>query len=570
MPHPQKALRDCGGGWGRGDLSRLWKNAPPEERAKILRERCRHDLTLFASYYFPDLCRLPWSMLHQYVFKRRAAKTEALPPKRRGAIDVILAPRGAAKSTLISLVLPIHSLLYRTDHYILLISSTHRQALIRLENIRRALGRDGPLKNDFAPELGGSRRGSQSSIIVNDVRIDAFSARSELRGLTFGAWRPTWIVLDDVESSARVLTSAYRDALADWMREVIENLGNGYTNIDLIATLLHRDALPARLMQRPDVRSRVFRSIVSEAREEQAWEEWNARYFDLANPNRLADARRFFDENEARMSVGARVLWPQKESYYDLQVMRATRGRPAFDKEKQNAPMADDEAVFAVEKLRKFALADRKIVLAPSRSAETPAESPQIDLNELRIFGFLDPAMGETKARSGEAGGDFAAIATVGIDRLGYLYVLDVWLARAAPSDQIQKIFDLHEKWNYTEFGIETNAFQKFLLDPLGRERDRRRAHGKPWVMPVKEVRHRANKRLRILRLEPLIRSDWLRFAENLSAEFMNQLTDFPRGRHDDGPDALQGAVTLARASSIEAPLAAGRKIKSGRNLRSY
>ena len=242
----------------------------------------------------------------------------------------------------------------------------------------------------------------------------------------------------------------------------------------------------------------------------------------------------------------AKVLWEKKESYYDLQVMRETRGRAAFDKEKQNEPWAEGASVFASFSLRRFTIQEDRIIREPPPGGawNLPADDsdrPQTGLDELRVFGFLDPALGG-------ATGDFAAIATIGVDPVGYYYLLDVWLERVAPSQQIARAFDLHERWHYEGFGVETNAFQKLLLEPIEIERARRRARGKAWDMPLIERRHRTDKESRILSLEPKARAGWLLFNTELSETFMNQLREFPEARHDDGPDATAAALELAGA----------------------
>jgi len=134
---------------------------------------------------------------------------------------------------------------------------------------------------------------------------------------------------------------------------------------------------------------------------------------------------------------------------------------------------------------------------------------------------------------------------------VGYLYVLDVWLERAVPSDQICKAFDLHEHWQYEGFGLETNAFQKVLLEPFETERARRKRRGKPWDLPIIEQRHRVPKNTRIMKMEPLVSNGWLLFAGGLSEEFLRQIEDFPNDRHDDGPDAVAAALSLARGPRL-------------------
>jgi len=291
----------------------------------------------------------------------------------------------------------------------------------------------------------------------------------------------------------------------------------------------------------------TFRSILHEAARADLWDEWRARLNNFEDPQRVRHARDFYNKNKAEMLEGTRVLWQAKEDYYALQVQREKVGRAAFDKEKQNQPWADGSSVFASVRLRRFTLEGGRLIcepmaVGPLGAAPDGNGRPEVALDELRVFGFLDPALGG-------AGGDFAAIATVGVDPLGFLYLLDVWLAHAPPSEQIVRAFDLHEQWRYQGFGVETNAFQKLLLEPFEAERARRRAQGRPWDMPVDERRHRGDKASRILMLEPLASNGWLLFNLTLSEDFMNQLRDFPHARHDDGPDAVAAAVALARSA---------------------
>jgi predicted phage terminase large subunit-like protein len=51
---------------------------------------------------------------------------------------------------------------------------------------------------------------------------------------------------------------------------------------------------------------------------------------------------------------------------------------------------------------------------------------------------------------------------------------------------------------------------------------------------------------LRIQSLQPDIRNGYLLFSRD-QTELLRQLEQFPLGRHDDGPDALEGAVRLCK-----------------------
>jgi predicted phage terminase large subunit-like protein len=512
------------------------------------RDYLADNLPRFARECLPELCRLPFSRLHASLFRRRRAKTIRPLAERTGQLDVILAPRGAAKSSLMSLVFPLHALLFDSERYIILISATLHQATQRLANLRGLLT-SSPLVRELFPErLARLRRGSSRVLELGEIRVEAFSAGSELRGITHGPWRPTWVILDDIERGDRVASATQRDALGDWFHQVVEPLGDRTTHIDLVGTLLHRDALPARLLQRPDVQGHIFRSILTESDRPDLWAEWRARYADLSDADRLATARRFFETERPAMAARARVLWPAREDYYDLQQLRTRLGNAAFEQEKQNAPALGVGALFIPSQLHWFTLREKhlELDLPPAVSAITSTAPPRRELADLQIYGFLDPALGGKD-------GDYAAIATLGTDAAGYFYLLDLWIERAGPARQIAVAFDLHARWHYNAFAVETVAFQKLLLEHFETERTRRRAQSNAgaWDLPLYPFTPRGEKLARIAALEPLTRNGWLLFNHALPETFTRQLSDFPRAQHDDGPDALAGAIHLAQSRLI-------------------
>lgn len=512
-------------------------------------------LEAFARDLLPSHTRHPFSELHRYLFLRRVRKLAQSLESRRGQIDVVLAPRGAAKSTVLGLIFPIHALVHRLERHILILSATRAQARMRLQGIRSALRESATLGRAW-PVLGTRwRRNNADSIEIDGVRIDAFSGASELRGLSHGAWRPTWIILDDIEDGRRVGQPEYREKLSNWLHEVIDHLGDGYTNIDLIGTLLHTDALPRRMAERPDVRFRLFKSIESEAVEEGLWRRWENVVRGSESGDGIEEARRYFEARRDAMLRGTRVLWPEKEDYPSLRLLRLTLGATAFNKEKQNLPPVAGGGYFNLELLRRFTLMGEAVVPVETGVAPGAPDDAVVSLRDLSVFGFLDPARGRAGGASAGSMLDFAAIATVGMDRDGRLFVLDVWLERAPASRQILKAFDLHARWRYVRFGIEANAFQSMLLEQLEHERNERRKRAEPSDLPAHGIERHESKQARIIRLEGRISAGRIFFSRDLPEEFIRQLEAFPGGRHDDGPDAVEGAIGLA----LE-----GRRLDSG------
>jgi predicted phage terminase large subunit-like protein len=127
------------------------------------------------------------------------------------------------------------------------------------------------------------------------------------------------------------------------------------------------------------------------------------------------------------------------------------------------------------------------------------------------------------------------------------MYVLDADLERRHPDRIIQDVLE-KARWlrrefgaQYTAFGAETNQFQWFLKERLAAE-----SAAAGIYLPLVEVRAASDKVLRIQSLQPDIRNGYLLFSRD-QTELLRQLEQFPLGRHDDGPDALEGAVRLCK-----------------------
>lgn len=331
----------------------------------LIKDFCAHNLHGFARIFFPHHARLPFGSMHRELLRlhRKNAQTTGPLERRSARRSAIAAPRGYAKSTYKTLILPLHSTLYAREGYIIILSATLKQAQQRLKNIKAELETNQLIKDVFREETARRGKWTEKSIQINDVQIDVYSAGTEIRGISHRQWRPTLVLLDDIEDSKSAHSAHRREKLHEWYNEVIENIGDTYTAVEIVGTLLHPDSLLARLLQRPDFESRTFRAIEQFADRADLWEEWRKLYANLADPARLETARAYFNQNRAEMLRGTSVLWHTKEDYYELMTQLITRGRPAFFKEKQNAPSAAEDAFFDLSRAVKFQLRDNNILL---------------------------------------------------------------------------------------------------------------------------------------------------------------------------------------------------------------
>ena len=91
----------------------------------------------FAEAYLQSHCNLPFSRMHEEIFSLLKAITE-----RRNARVAIAAPRGYAKSTIISLVYPLWCVLYGKESFVLIVSNTSDQASSRPGRMQKAWSRN--------------------------------------------------------------------------------------------------------------------------------------------------------------------------------------------------------------------------------------------------------------------------------------------------------------------------------------------------------------------------------------------------------------------------------------------
>jgi len=103
-------------------------------------------------------------------------------------------------------------------------------------------------------------------------------------------------------------------------------------------------------------------------------------------------------------------------------------------------------------------------------------------------------------------------------------------------------ILKLAQQYDFRRFAVEANQFQEMLADQLS---DRARQRG--VTLYVEKLNNSTRKQARIEGLEPLVAQGMLLFSRRHQL-LLDQLRQFPLGDHDDGPDALEMAVSQCHA----------------------
>ena len=493
------------------------------------------DMEFFGRAYFPHYFSRPSPEFHreldaiwqQGVLKGRYPLTPAdtkaisrLPGVRRA----VAAPRGHAKSTNLTFKGTMHSTLYGYKHYPIIISDSSEQAEGFLDNIRVEFEENTAILEDFG-SLAGSVWRSNVLVTKTNIKIEAIGSGKKIRGRKHRNWRPDLIILDDVENDENVRTPEQRKKLKDWFDKAVSKSGDDYTDIVYIGTLLHYDSLLAKTLTNPAYRSIKYKAVIQFSQADDLWQQWESIFTDLSNDDRESEALAFFQAHKEAMLEGTQVLWEEKLSYYDLMVMRVSEGEASFNSEEQNEPINPDDCLFMEEWFDYY------------NEAEVNFGDPAFD-----FFGFIDPSLGKTK-RS-----DFSAIVTLAKHKgSGYMYVVDADIGRRHPDRIIADVL-AKERWlrasfghGYRKLGAETNQFQWFLKEELAK------ASAKAGLyLPIEEVQQTSDKVMRIQTLQPDVKNKYIKFNRR-HKRLLEQLTQFPMGAHDDGPDALEGARSIAK-----------------------
>lgn len=478
---------------------------PGEAAAQARRERARSDYgyfcrTYFPHYYQPDGRDVPPSALQKYLF----ARLPEMATNGVGDHDGIAAPRGETKSTTGSMAFPIWTTVFRIKRYPILFSDTYRQAAEQLEAVKAELEANPRLRADFPEHCGRGRVWKEGIIITaSGVKMQAFGAGMRVRGLRHGPHRPDLCILDDLENDENVRSPEQRDRLFAWLHRTVLPLGppDGSMDVLYIGTLLHYDAVLARVLKSPLWRGMYFRSVILWPERMDLWDAWEV----MLREQGPADARAFYDLRRAEMDAGAVVSWPAVRPLYALMEIRAN-DRAAFDSEHQNDPVSGEQNPFA-DALHYW------------------SELPR---GEVR-YAACDPSLGRQNRRS-----DPSAI-LVGIwhQETGRLYVTEASIRRRAPDRIISDIIEIQRRQRCQAWAIETVQYQEFLRQELVK---RSAAAGAP--VPARAVIPHTDKALRIEALQPHCANGLILFHPD-QKELLDQLRHYPDADHDDGPDAL-------------------------------
>ncbi|UOO93706.1 phage terminase large subunit [Vitreoscilla stercoraria] len=496
--------------------------AMTERRAKVLDSV--HGYEYFVNTYFPHYVRhAEKSQLHEHLFKR----LPEIVASSNSENDAIAAPRGEAKSTLVTQLFSLWNIITAQKHFIVIVMDSIDQAYPMLEAIKAELEFNPRLMGDFPEAVGGGRVWQAGTIVtVNDIKVQVAGSGKKLRGLRHGPYRPDLTILDDIENDEQVRSPEQRDKTDAWVKKTILPLGGVGSKYDVIyiGTILHYDSVLSRVLKNPFWKRLKLKAMIQWPTNMSLWEQWEEifRNSSLEDAEAVADA--FYQRHKAVMDEGAITSWAAR-GVLALMKIRARDGHDTFDSEYQNDPVAGDNAPFA-----------------------NAIQYWVHHADDWLFYGACDPSLG--KAGKGR---DPSALLVGGYSRRrGVLDVVEAKIQKRLPDKIISDVIALQREYKCLLWGVETVQFQEFLKDELVK---RSAQLGIP--VPARGIKPTADKTLRIESIQPHMSNGLIRLHASQTV-LIDQLRHFPMADHDDGPDALQMLWMMATtgvASSNARPI---------------
>ena len=445
-----------------------------EKRSRI--ERARRDKLYFFKTYLPHYFDKEFADFHRELLALSEVRDEPV---------FIAAPREHAKSTIITLGVPLHDILFERRHFILIISDTEDLAGDFCQFIQLELEENERIREDFGDLVNAGFWEAKDFVTKNGIRVKARGRGQRIRGLRWRQYRPDRVLIDDLENDKNVKNPRIVNETIEWLlTAVLGSLSENYSMM-MVGTILSKRCV---LKQMIDMKSED----------------------DPESP-------RFISRIYRAITDDGTPLWPAQWSLERLLKRKAQMGSIRFNQEMQNDPK-DDEGLFREEWIRYY---------HPEELTNRP----------LRVYTYIDPSMEPGSAN------DYKAIITVGIDSSGIIYVLDAFIRKCSVDTMVRATYSRYEEWHPLVIGLEENALGEFAGVPF-----RMVAQEKGYHLPLKGLKQKVAKEARIGRISPLVERGIIRFRKGHSDQdlLVEQLIYFPSSTiNDDGPDALEGAISL-------------------------
>ena len=482
------------------------KAVPVNEDLEAKKERIEKTLASFekfCEYYFSHYMAAKFGWFH-----KRDAK--AIVENKK--INAILEwPRAHAKSVVVNIFITLYLKALGELDGVILVSNNKDKAMMLLLDCQAELEANERYIADFGKQATYGDWAEQSFSTQDGVGFWAYGRGQSPRGTRKAEKRPNLIIVDDIDDKEIVRNTDRVIEAVDWIREDLMgcfSLKGG--RFVMVGNRIHKHSILAHMVGDTEEGAPINEQI------------YHSKVYALENP-------RTHKEDQSEAGVPA---WKEYYSRADVEARMAIMGYRASQREFFHKHI-EEGRIFKNEWIK----------------WETLPPLSQYS----HIITYCDPSYKDTKKN------DFKAIVVLG--RIGKYYdILDAWIVQATQKAMVTAHYDLHEQltaqgavllYHY----MEANFIQDMHLDAYVKESEVR-----GYMLPLHaDRRSKPQKQARIENLTPLFERELVRWnnAKRKSAHLQtlhSQLLGFPAA-HDDGPDALEGAIYLSNQKTQSAML---------------
>ena len=428
--------------------------------------------------------QISFSRFHVDMYEE--ARSWIVPPIRPGqGRSAYIAPRGAGKSTMAFLGLPMWAAAHQHIWFVAAFADSATQSELHLQTFKRELDTNELLRHDF-PELCQPMRRPRGAAVSDNRGMlytkskFVFAARgidSSSLGLKVGAKRPDLLLFDDVEPPESNYSLYQKSQRLSTIQDAAFQL-NVYARVVMVGTTTMHGS--------------IMHDIVRQVTDPGNCPDW-------VREEKIRT--RYYPAIITRDDGTEASLWPEKWSMNYLQSIRKSR---QFAKNYMNQPVSLDGDFWNVSDFR---------------------YDPPLAITR-RILS-IDPAV-TSKVTS-----DFTGLAVIGYDptvqRCSVEHASQVRLAPRDLRAHVLKLLEQHE--GVRAILIESNQGGEVWAEILS-----------PLPVKILTVHQTEQKAARASRVLDYYQSGWVAHAEPLPA-FEEQAVAFPNVAHDDVVDAVTSGI---------------------------
>lgn len=447
--------------------------------------RARKDYTFFVETYFPHLAKKKCAKFH--VDAANWIK------KNRNARAVFEWPRGHAKSTHISLLIPLWLKFQKEKsiHVMILVSKSEESADRLLGDLQAELEYNHLLIADYGKQVvEGSWADGEFKTTDGCLFISLGRGQSP-RGIKDRGQRPDYIIIDDIDDDEMVRNPRRVGETFDWcLSALIGAMEMGRGRFMLIGNRIGKNSILSSFADRPKVHNIRINALDK-----------------AGNPS-----------------------WPENYSTEEISEMRSLMGERRFQKEYMNNPITEG-TIFEKKHIRFGSM-------LPLKQYKS-------------LICYTDPSF-----KSG-ASNDFKATMLVGKTKEGQFHVLRAYADQTTVSAMVQWHYDIDTYINGSTpvlYFMESNFIQDLMVAEFKTVGD---AYGKHIPIRgdgrKKGDKFSRIEALQPLFERSLILLNEKQAQEPGMLQLVEQLLGFEKGSkmHDDAPDALEGAIFLLNKRSM-------------------